>query len=371
MFKNFLKKVMRALLIPGILCLAAYLTCVIYNYWINISDLGFTLPDETLYPVKEKNKWGYINAKGEEIVPPTFFYADLFVADYTDVRLRTIWCDLIPELSMGRSAFLYRDGRISDKATPSCIFPSREEKTYFGIWRTVGKKFGYMDGHEKWVIPPKFDSAACFSEGFAAVKIQGKGWNYINEEGDYISDSFFAEWRDFSDGLAWVKSKKNGKWGAIDSNGNVVISPTFWDTPFQFSDGVASVPTDFGNWGIYDKNLKCIIADGFDFLEPFSQGMAVAHQESKKGFVNKSGQWVIPPEYSFAREFSEGLAVLCNEEGCGYIDLDGNVVIPFVFGNTFNFVEGLAQVNVVIRAGIIIDFDYIDKQGNYVYRKKS
>lgn len=62
------------------------------------------------------------------------------------------------------------------------------------------------------VIPAKYYLAENFSEGLAAVKINGK-WGFIDKTGKMVIPATFSGAKDFSEGLAAVEI--NGKWGYI------------------------------------------------------------------------------------------------------------------------------------------------------------
>ncbi|GAH30691.1 unnamed protein product, partial [marine sediment metagenome] len=79
-------------------------------------------------------------------------------------------------------------------------------------------KWGYIDKTGKWVITPQFQWAGSFSEGLAAVRIEGKwGWGYIDKTGKWVIEPQFNMASRFSEGLAVVKSE--GKKGYIDKTG--------------------------------------------------------------------------------------------------------------------------------------------------------
>ena len=59
----------------------------------------------------------------------------------------------------------------------------------------------------------------------------------------------------------------------------------------------------------------------FDYLESFSQGLAVARADGLYGYVDIDGQWVIAPQFESAQPFSEGLAAVCQGGLWGYIAL--------------------------------------------------
>jgi serine/threonine-protein kinase len=96
----------------------------------------------------------------------------------------------------------------------------------------------------------------------------------------------------FSEGLApvLVGDFETGKWGYIDSTGNMVIEPQF-DNAYEFSDGIATVR----------------IAD-------------------KWGFIDMTGQHVIDPQFDDTWAFYGGIARVRIGNECGYIDLAGNYI---------------------------------------------
>lgn len=45
-------------------------------------------------------------------------------------------------------------------------------------------KWGYIDTHNQWTIPARFEDAQEFKSGRAAVKLNGK-WGFINKNGTW------------------------------------------------------------------------------------------------------------------------------------------------------------------------------------------
>ena len=68
---------------------------------------------------------------------------------------------------------------------------------------------------EQW-----FDECGNFYEGFAKVKLNG-WWNYINQEGGFLSEQWFDYAHSFNNyGLAQVRI--GDKWFRIDTKGNLI-----------------------------------------------------------------------------------------------------------------------------------------------------
>ena len=65
----------------------------------------------------------------------------------------------------------------------------------------------------------KFDWIGDFNEGFAIVNISDK-LNFIDTNGELLSQQWFDTVRDFSEGFAGVEL--NGKWNFINTNGQLL-----------------------------------------------------------------------------------------------------------------------------------------------------
>src|SRR5687768_17545234 len=98
-------------------------------------------------------------------------------------------------------------------------------------------KYSYIDTAGNIVIDAnRYESGANFSQGLAAVKVQLKGWGFIDKTGTLAIPPKFESALSFSEGLAAVLL--DDKWGFIDKNGILVIENQF-DQVAQFSEGVA------------------------------------------------------------------------------------------------------------------------------------
>lgn len=211
-----------------------------------------------------------------------------------------------------------------------------------------GKKWGYIDHRGEQTIPFIYDKVSSFSEGYAAVELNGK-WGFINKHGLEIIPFIYESAGNFSEGLAAVVL--SGKLGFIDNQGKVVIPFEYdpvemsIDPAIKFSEGLANVP--FNNrWGFIDQLGKTIIPFEYTRADCFSEGLAAVHfygkdkcdrfynydgyeiggfdYVAKKGvFINRDNNIVIDGNYDEIRSFSCGLAKVRLNERDGYIDSNG------------------------------------------------
>ena len=131
-------------------------------------------------------------------------------------------------------------------------------------------------------------------------------WGYINTFGDVVIKPQYIFADDFVDGIAfvckgeWIHDNRfgnkyhlkfvNHKWGAIDTNGNVVI-------PFIFNE------ID------YFKEF------GETVTEYFHVDAGDGKEWGHWGIINRKGEWVVPPVFcGFEKKFRDGLVLYHREE---------------------------------------------------------
>lgn len=157
----------------------------------------------------------------------------------------------------------------------------------------------------------------------------------------------YSEAMSFSDDLAAVKDDA-GNWSFIDRNGTALLACPYERTR-GFSDSCAAVCDASGKWGFMNKAgtlvVPCQFADVHDFHEGYA---AVMSDERKWGFINKSGALVVPCKYDDVSDFSGGLAGVVDEDWkMGFINTSGAEVIPLKFWYTMSvypFKNGIAPV---------------------------
>lgn len=315
-------------------------------------DIIGDFSDGLAYIIKD-GKYGYINKKGE-IVIPIEFESD----------------DLLEE----------QDGSFCEGL--ACIYKD--------------EGYGYIDKNGNVVIPCIYCCAGDFSDGLASVCKEENGkWGYIDKSGKEVIPCIYDFVQIFSNGLAWVCREENGKWGCIDTNGKEVV-PFMYARAMDFSEGLAWVCNEEGKWGCIDKNGDLKIPFIYTNASIFNEDLAVVARGEKWGAVNKKGDVVVPFEYDggsykngfykfsggyvilgkvtdytkrgseigngfyivdkngnarddcnyYIDDFSEGLCMFRDPdaEKYGYLDENLNVKIPAVFDTASRFHDGLALV---------------------------
>lgn len=290
---------------------------------------------------------------------------------------KTVTVDLWPALQHDKYGFIDKTGRLIIPPKFGYAFNFSEGLAAVEL----NGYYGYIDKTGHFIIPPRFDWAYPFSDGLAVAVIRrrdGQGnitvnkFGYIDRSGRMViqprgvADPKFLSF--FSEGLACVM--QGDKIGYIDKTGKVVIPAQYIDA-HPFCEGLAAV-TVANKYGYIDRSGKMVIAPQFDDVGPFCEGLAHVELNEKQGFVDRTGKMVITgEEFVDARGFSEGLAAARGKNGkSGFIDKTGHFVIPPQFEHVGEFHEGLAAVK-QIGAQWPGDLSYINKNGQIVIKSMS
>ena len=229
--------------------------------------------------------------------------------------------------------------------------------------KIIDEKFneiGQIQGDYDW---EDIDTESGFCEGLSIVGVKGKGYGYINTNGEWIIEPQYESACPFGkDGFAWVEDSMMKLWGRIDKNGNWNIEPKYSDV---------NVYSDEGIWvlGNPETNLqeiidissgKQIIDESFFLVNYLGEGKFEVEKEKdgKAACINTKGEYITDYDYDLLGDFAEGLAYVEDGEKCGYINEKGEVVIDFKYDWGGNFSCGLAAVCKDDK------YFYIDKEGN-------
>ena len=176
---------------------------------------------QPLYPFKINKKWGYMDSSGRIRIKPAFDDAAMFVEDRAAVRIGE------------KAGFVDKKGNFIVGPKFDAVQDFRE-----GFARVrVGEKWGFIDKDGAFRVPPTLqDNGAIiapemgsFFEGLtrmlAGNDISRAKWGFIDSQGRFVINPRFDGAAFFEGGIAAVEV--DGKWGFIDKSGNLVISPQY------------------------------------------------------------------------------------------------------------------------------------------------
>ncbi|MBL0343192.1 MAG: WG repeat-containing protein [Bacteroidetes bacterium] len=160
------------------------------------------------------------------------------------------------------------------------------------------------------------------------------------------------------EGVDYLPYKQGELWGFINVNGEIVVEAKY-DFVETFSEGMAIV-SNKGKLGYITKTGEELVPPIYDEAENFHNSLAVVGENGKFGVIDRKGKMQIALSYSEIADFSEGLAVAFDGQFYGYINRTGAVIIPFRFDEAGEFRNGTAVCMINEMYGII------DSAGNEV-----
>jgi hypothetical protein len=306
-------------------------------------------------------KWGYINLKGDYVIPAQFDNCNPFAENGLAVVEKNkanviinIKGEEIPteikgfEIIRGAFGFAqkgFQDGLLAVQVNKKWGYLNASGKIAIPLKydyvtafesgfaaASVGTKFFVLDtkGTEVAVSAPSIVELRHFSEGFAPFRTADKKIGFLNGKGEIAIQPQFTNVGYFVSGYAWAKTVDN-KVGFINTKGEWAIKPTF-DEALNF-DPVAKVARvkEVDAWLYIDTAGNKIYVKDTDVWGDFSDGLAKGRQLEKIGFYDAKGIWVIKPQFEGVREFKNGYAAAKSGGKWGVIDTSGNWLIKPVF----------------------------------------
>ncbi|HYE17250.1 MAG TPA: SEL1-like repeat protein [Tepidisphaeraceae bacterium] len=283
-------------------------------------------PGNPLFPLTDPatGKRGFVNAKMEWVIPPTYDGAEPF-----DGELATV-----------------------------------------GIGKYPDEKWGCVDRAGKVVIPIKYEGRVEFGDGLAAVRPAGAKdapYGFIDRTGKAVLPAKYRFARKFNFRLACVTE---GNWsGYIDPAGNRKITLGVGEVGEQFDDGgLARVLCGPGTYRFIDPAGKEWFRSAQNPWKFNNERCRVSAREGgrggkeKYGFIDRTGKIAIAMKFDHAYNFNNGLAPVQVDGMWGYVDVAGNAVTPVHFGSVREFARGRGVVDFEGLTGTI------DPTGKWVAR---
>lgn len=275
----------------------------------NELEMDYKLQTSLFLPCREKERWGYINEQGQNMIPALYEEANLF-SEGLAVCMRNGKYGYINKTGKTIIPFLY------DDAEP-----------FHNHTAVVGQldKYGLINRNGDLLIPVSYDELNDPSEGICAAVLQGMS-GYVKLDGKPLLPFQFEFTGDFKNGFAIVG--KEGYSGLLTAAGNYALEPKY------------------------------------DALTWLGSGLLLAEMNEKFGAINTVGEIVIPILYDGIGELSENRILIAKNGKCGFANRQGNIVIPLnyrytesmlgnsVFKNAYVQLEYKGKITVLDSSGV-------------------
>ena len=246
-------------------------------YWDSIGHLN----QFGLARVEKDDCYGYVNARGEVVVPCEWAHVSDFSTDgFCTVARRTTETNA----KNANSPFVYYKFGVMDQHGGQVLA---------AVWRRVGDSYDQSWGSTRDNSYRCNIATPAFSEGKLRVQAADDAYGFVDTAGQPVGDIRWAGIGDFSEGLAWVKEKGQPLYGFINDQGRVVIPPQYAAVS-GFSEGLAAVlTTTLTGYQYIDKQNNVVIPALFFKAGSFQNGLADVYSNDLGWLViDKQGELV-------------------------------------------------------------------------------
>jgi len=153
-------------------------------------------------------------------------------------------------------------------------------------------KTGFVNSSGQWVIEPKFDQAANFSEKIASFR-NAVHWGLVGIDGTLISEAKWDEIKSFSSGTAVAKA--GGKFFLLEKGGQALNQGDF-DQICRLKEGYFLVEKE-GKRGLLDNAGKEILAVEFENIQVEKSDFFIVTKDGLTGVINEKGDTIFPINY--------------------------------------------------------------------------
>lgn len=261
-----------------------------------------------LYPIKVRNKWGYINAKGDTYIKPMYDMAEQFYEGLAIVGID------------GKYGFINKMGELIIDA----IFEDAYQINEGHAVVQINEKWGLINRNGEFVIAPAYEDLGNLSEG-KCYFLEGDLYGYFDRKGIVRLKPKYTNANNFSNNRAVVSSQ--GFYGLIDEFGTTYI-PYKFERLVKFNEDVYAGQFD-GLWGLIKENGDTIVPFIYDYIGEISNNRAIVEKDDMFNFINAQGkvvlvEWIdVYPEYRQLAKFSNNYARIEYDDGENLIDVNG------------------------------------------------
>lgn len=283
-----------------------------------------------------------------------YFYAvsadfkDKFIINQEGKRLFSVPYDNIGKCSDGlfrvskRVDGISKDGYINTKGEEVIPVQFDEAEDFsegLAVVSIAPGKYGFIDKSGTFVIEPTYKFCHSFHEGLASVRNEN-GYGYINQKGEAVIPLQYQNAGNFVDGLSYVtESESNQVWlinqkgeklklittadGASvskrdrDKNNNILQKEEIVNLPNGDHTHMVSLYDETGEISYETYKFKTNLAEGF--------APVMDERNKKYGYVDETGKRIISADFDYASVFQDGYAVVA----CKVPQSDGKQAIAW------------------------------------------
>ena len=191
--------------------------------------------------------------------------------------------------------------------------------------QTLDLKFGLLNEDGKRIIKPEFDAISNLKEDSIYYAKSSNGYSFITKSGKIMNanDIRFEEINDMSEEFIGVKI--DGRWGFVDINGKLRVANQY-DNIGVYNEGLAPIKI-MDRWGYIDKREDIIIQPAYDTVYTFKGGLCEVVKKGKFGLMNAKGKITLECEYDNLIPLKTGGFLSLKDNKYGLVSSEGRLLI--------------------------------------------
>ena len=228
-----------------------------------------------------------------------------------------------------------------------------EKRKQQGIQERSGK-YGVIGKDDQWLLTPQHEKI--WDNGSFYTIIQNDKKGIMASDGRYIIKPEYEE-VPYEIGDMFLRTKKNGKWGIINTKNEIII-PFSYDRIEKLKDGILKV-LNGDYWTMINMEGNPICESSFSSISKirsyenkFKPALFHVTKHYLAGIIDEEGNEIIPCRFQGINRIiptkhhglTPELFPVKNREKWGYALKGGEVVIPFQFDDAFYFNGNMAIV---------------------------
>ena len=268
-----------------------------YSYSLRASNSRAVFYSPTgLFTVQRDEHWGVMNSAGEWIFEPNYQYispvsSDGFAVFTSDTGTVLMNMNGVIEGYVRSNASEFR-------AYGDGLIPAHTSQNKWSYYDVEGDKKTLGD----------YEEASSFAGGIAAVKQNGK-WKLIDCQGNVVCDTVFDDIKLYEDGSYTYRggmvASVNGSYNLYSAKGELETEWSASDADVYLGGWVAFCDAT-GKWGYVDTKGNITVPPEYDEAKSFCTGVGAVEKEGRWGYIDETSQVVIPCQFRFAGYMSNG-----------------------------------------------------------------
>lgn len=286
-----------------------------YGYTLRMTGCEEIIPtaDNSFMPAFDGEKWGYVDDSGRALTDFSYDSATPYNSNgYAVVSLDGKYYVItrsgakygVDETGITRVLAL----------TPSFILAQAEGS------------YSYYNYDFQCVAPAhQYEEITANACGLAAVKKNGK-WGIITDGGATVVDFVLEDVAVNSLGSAYAGNaamvRMDGEWYLVDTEGKKIKETGYASAKAPESDGYIAVANKEGLWGFINRQGDLVIDYQYTDALSFSQHLAAVEKGGSWGYISENNKLVIEQYMEDAMPFHNGIAQARFVDGEGLLKLE-------------------------------------------------